>query len=128
MAERDDFLTTEEKLRKYFDGMCVKKDSSLEQFSALSIPSFIRDWFIRKYSDKEGRLNVAFVSQEIRRVVPRRNEWTAILDKMVSDGQTVKFIGKIEVRESHGSHAIVILPTSKPLFFLFRLLESNAFP
>ena len=98
MAERDDFLTTEEKLRKYFDGMCVKKDSSLEQFSALSIPSFIRDWFIRKYSDKEGRLNVAFVSQEIRRVVPRRNEWTAILDKMVSDGQTVKFIGKIEVR------------------------------
>ena len=34
-------------------------------------------------------------------------------------------IGKIEVRESHGSHAIVILPTSKPLFFLFRLLESN---
>ena len=34
-------------------------------------------------------------------------------------------VGKIEIRESHGSHAIVILPTGKPLSFLFRLLESN---
>lgn len=72
MEERENVLTTEEKLRKYFEGMCVKKDSSLEQFAALSIPSFIRDWFIRKYSDKDGRLNASFVSQEIRRVVPRK--------------------------------------------------------
>lgn len=34
-------------------------------------------------------------------------------------------VGKIEVRESHGSHAIVILPNSQSLSFLFRLLESN---
>lgn len=99
-------MTTEEKLRKYFDGMCVKKDASLEQFSALSIPSFIRDWFIRKYSDKEGRLNVAFVSQEIKRVVPRRGDWAGFLDKMVSERQAVKFIGKIEAKRDVKSGVI----------------------
>lgn len=98
MEERENVLTTEEKLRKYFEGMCVKKDSSLEQFAALSIPSFIRDWFIRKYSDKDGRLNASFVSQEIRRVVPRKSDWPALLDQMMSERRQVKFIGKIEVK------------------------------
>lgn len=91
-------LTAEQKLRKYFAGMCVRKDSSLEQFAILSIPSFIRDWFIRKYSDDDGRLNASFVSQEIRRVIPRRSEWSALLDKMMSEGKQVKFIGKIDIK------------------------------
>ncbi len=91
-------ITTEEKLRVYFDGMSVKKNASLEQFAVLSIPSFIRDWFMRKYADKEGDLNAGFVSSEIKRIVPRKADWASILDKIAGERKTAKFIGKIEVR------------------------------
>lgn len=34
-------------------------------------------------------------------------------------------VGEYETRECHGCHAIVILPNSYPMSFLFRLLETN---
>ena len=101
----------EEKLKSVFEGMCVKKDAALEQFAILSIPSFIRDWFIRKYSAADGSLNAAFISRKIREVLPRKADWPALLDEMVSGGKEVKFVGKAEaLRDIRSGRVTFSLP------------------
>ena len=44
-----------EKLRTYFDDMVVYKDLRTSNFfSALSLPSFMRDWLLRRFEDEDG--------------------------------------------------------------------------
>lgn len=89
----------ETKVQKYFGGMCVKKDASIEQFAILAIPSFIRDWFLRKYANEDGSINVTYISQLIKQTIPRKADWPTLLDKMVTEGETVKFICKIQAKQ-----------------------------
>lgn len=86
----------EEKVRQYFEGMVVKKSSVQSIFSALSLPAFIRDWFIKRYSDKNGDVNVDFVLEKIKDIIPRKGEWNAILDSIMN-GERVKFLAKINI-------------------------------
>ena len=45
----------EEKVREVFADMVVLKDPQRsEYFSNLSIPSYMRDWLVMKFSDDEG--------------------------------------------------------------------------
>ena len=45
----------QEKLRECFDEMVVYKDLQKSNFfSALSLPSFLRDWLLKKFGDDEG--------------------------------------------------------------------------
>ncbi len=78
------------KLKQSFDGMIVKKSSLQGVFSSLNLPAFIRDWFIKKYADADGNVNVNFVLEKIKDVMPRKDEWNAILDKLIS-GEKVRF-------------------------------------
>lgn len=86
-----------EKLKKYFDGMIVKKDSVAEQFAALSIPAFIRDWFIKKYADNEGNIDVNFVASLIKKILPTKENLNEILDNLMYDHKTLKFMARILV-------------------------------
>jgi ATP-dependent Lon protease len=88
----------EEKLKKYFEGMIVKKDSVQNLFSALSIPSFLRDWFLKRYSDKEGNIDIYFINTKIKEILPRKEDWNFILDKIMKESQPVRFLVKIIVR------------------------------
>ena len=65
-------------------------------FSSLNLPAFIRDWFLKKYADKDGNVNVNFVLAKIKDVMPRKDEWNALLDKMLS-GERVRFLAKIQI-------------------------------
>lgn len=85
-----------EKIREYFDGMIVKKSSIRQVFSALSIPSFIRDWFINRYSDVDGNISVEFITEKIKDILPHQGEWNTILNELMS-GEQVKFICKLNV-------------------------------
>ena len=84
------------KLKQSFDGMIVKKSSLQGVFSSLNLPAFIRDWFIKKYADADGNVNVNFVLEKIKDVMPRKDEWNAILDKLIS-GEKVRFLAKLSV-------------------------------
>ena len=86
---------TEEKLQKNFKEMIVKKNNSQNLFSTLSIPSFIRDWFLRKYADKNGDINANFVAQKIKEVLPTKGDWPTILDAIMN-GEPQKFLGRIK--------------------------------
>ena len=47
-----------EKLREYFDDMVVYKDlKNNSVFSSLGLPSFTRDWLLRKFEDDEGNFD-----------------------------------------------------------------------
>lgn len=85
-----------DKLKTNFDGMIVKKSSLQGVFASLSLPAFIRDWFLKKYADKDGNVNVNFVLEKIKDIMPRKNEWNSILDKMIS-GERVRFLTKLSV-------------------------------
>ncbi|MBQ8845292.1 MAG: ATP-dependent protease, partial [Clostridia bacterium] len=85
-----------EKIRELFAGMIVKKDNKNDQFSILGIPSFIRDWFIRRYANENGEINTDFVASKIKEILPRKENVNQILDKLYQ-GENVKFLAKIEV-------------------------------
>ncbi len=85
-----------EKLHESFSGMIVKKSSLQGVFSSLNLPAFIRDWFLKKYADKDGNVNVNFVLEKIKDVMPRKDEWNAVLDKLLS-GEKARFLAKIVI-------------------------------
>ncbi len=86
-----------EKIREYFGQMIVKKSSVQDVFSALSLPSFIRDWFLRRYADNDGEISIDFVVQKIKDILPRKNDWNEILDKILN-GLSVKFLAKVNTK------------------------------
>lgn len=85
-----------EKLKQFFEGMIVKKDCKNDQFSVLGIPSFIRDWFIRKYADNNGEIDTDFVASKIKEILPRKENVNQILNKLYL-GEKVRFLAKIEI-------------------------------
>ena len=50
--------STEYKLRECFDEMVVYKDLKKSNFfSSLSLPAFLRDWLLKKFSDDDGNFD-----------------------------------------------------------------------
>lgn len=87
-----------DKLRNYFDEMVVYKDLKKSNFfSALSLPSFMRDWLLRKFEDSNGTFDHSEMSAFIRKYLPRKDDWTAIKNKVIVEREHVKFLAKISV-------------------------------
>ena len=65
---------TEEKLKNCFDEMVVYKDLKKQSnvFSALSLPSFMRDWVLRKFEDENGVFDVDRVSKFVHTYLPKK--------------------------------------------------------
>ena len=61
----------EEKIHEVFEDMVVLKDPKRsEYFSKLSIPSYMRDWIVMKFSDEEGTIDY----DSVRRYINPINE------------------------------------------------------
>lgn len=66
----------ESKLKKYFGDMLVYKSSgNAKFFSALSLPSFMRDWLVRRFSDEDGHIDTAEMSNYIKKILPKEEQW-----------------------------------------------------
>lgn len=88
----------EEKLRTYFDDMVVFKDLRTSNFfSALSLPSFMRDWLLRRFEDESGYFDSNEVSSFVQRFIPRKSEWMGIKSRIVKDNEHVKMLAKISI-------------------------------
>ncbi len=85
-----------EKIKEYFSDMAVVKSGAQEIFSGLGVPSFIRDWFIMKYSDSDGSVNASLMMDKINRYLPPKSYWNTIMDKLISGGE-VKILARIKV-------------------------------
>lgn len=87
-----------EKLRNCFDEMVVYKDlKKTNFFSALSLPSFMRDWLLKKFEDDEGYFDKDDLARFVKKYIPRKDDWTSIKNRIIIEGEKVKFLAKISI-------------------------------
>ena len=85
-------------LRKCFDDMAVYKDLKKSNFfSSLSLPSFMRDWLLKRFEDEDGHFDVDEVASFTRDYLPRKEDWIAIKNKVVIENERAKFLARVSV-------------------------------
>ena len=100
-----------EKLRDCFDEMVVYKDLKKSNFfSALGLPSFLRDWLLKKFADDEGNLDIDELTDFIHTYLPNKEEWVRIKDRIINDNERVKILTKIYVDISNKTGEITFSP------------------
>lgn len=88
----------EEKLRNCFDEMVVYKDlKETNFFNSISLPSFMRDWILKKFEDEQGNFDRDAVNAFVKKYLPKKDDWNAIKNKIVIENETVKFLAKISI-------------------------------
>ncbi len=88
----------EDRLRKIFSDMVVYKDlKNSNFFSALSLPSFMRDWLLRRFEDVDGKFDADELSDFVRRFIPKKDDWKAIKSRIVMENEHVKLLAKISI-------------------------------
>jgi len=88
----------EEKIKLYFDEMAVYKDlKSTNFFSALSLPSFTRDWLLHKFEFYDGTFDTNALYSFVKKFIPKKEDWIAIKSRIIKDYEHVKLLAKIAV-------------------------------
>ncbi|KJU85631.1 ATP-dependent Lon-type protease [Candidatus Magnetobacterium bavaricum] len=88
----------DDKLKKYFADMLVFKSPDQGKFfSALSLPSFMRDWILMKFANKHGIIDKEEVSAYVKKVIPKKDQWEQLKFEMARNYQSVKFLAKVKV-------------------------------
>ena len=88
----------DEKLRSCFDEMVVYKDLKKSNFfNALSLPSFMRDWILKKFEDEEGNFDTEQVTEFVKKYLPKKEDWNSIKNRVVIEQERVKFLAKVSV-------------------------------
>jgi len=87
-----------EKLRNCFGEMVVYKDLKKSNFfSALSLPSFMRDWLLKKFENENGHFDSDELARFMRTYLPHKEDWTAIKNRVIIENERVKFLAKVSV-------------------------------
>ena len=85
-------------LKKYFSDMVVYKDLKKSNFfNSISLPSFMRDWLLRKFEDEQGVFDQTAIGDFVNKFIPRTEDWNAVKSKMIKDGEHVKILAKISI-------------------------------
>jgi len=88
----------EDKLKKNFPDMLVFKSPEQGKFfSALSLPSFMRDWLVMRFSDDNGKIDKEEVSNYVRKTIPNKEQWEHLKFDMTRNYQNVRFLAKIKI-------------------------------
>ncbi len=90
------------KLRAAFPDTTVFKDPEIVAiFQAASIPSFLRDWILKRKAESDGKIHDAEALRKyIYEIIPRRENLLELKDAARSEGRTKKFLAKIEIQFS----------------------------
>lgn len=87
----------EDKIRTIFSEMVVLKNPKrTEFFSNLSLPSYMRDWLVMKFSDSSGSIDSESVLHYIQQYIPSREDFEQIKFQMIN-GEPVRFLARIRV-------------------------------
>ncbi len=88
----------EAKLKQYFSDMLVyKSPSNSKFFSALSLPSFMRDWLVMRFSDANGNIDKEEVSSYVKRIIPKKEQWNNYQVGLLHNNQSVRFLSKVKI-------------------------------
>ena len=87
-----------ERLMDAFDEMLVYKDLSKGNvISSFKLPSFLRDWVIKRFQDESGEIDMEEASDFIREYLPKKDQWKSIQNRIVTQGERVKLLARISV-------------------------------
>ena len=99
-----------DKIKEVFAEMVVLKNPERTKFFAdLSLPSYMRDWLVMKFSDESGNIDYNSVTRYIKKYIPSREDYEQFKFQMVN-GESVRFLARIRVA--------VDVKTGKTLFEL----------
>lgn len=84
-------------LKDNFDEMVVYKDQKSALFSSLSLPGFLRDWILEKFSNDAGVPDCDGIAEFISNHIPTLEGWQKFKVAIVKDCVSVKTVGKIQV-------------------------------
>ena len=114
------------KLRECFDDMVVFKDLQKTNFSKdFKLPSFLRDWLLKKFEDDDGNFDFQEMSVFIKEFLPQKNDWVALKDRIIIDKENVKFIAKISVDINIANQEISFALPDFGLGFKETLIEAH---
>ena len=87
----------EDKVRRAFSDMVVLKDPKRSEFfSNLSMPSYMRDWLVMKFSDSQGAIDYDSVLSYTKKFIPDREAFQVIKFNLMR-GETVKFLARVRM-------------------------------
>lgn len=87
-----------ERLRDAFDEMILYKDLSKGNIiNSFKLPSFMRDWVMKRFQDDDGQMDADEASEFVKNFIPKKGEWKSIQNRIVTLGEHVKFLGRISV-------------------------------
>jgi ATP-dependent Lon protease len=85
------------KLKEVFAEMAVLKNPERTKFFAdLSLPSYMRDWLVMKFSDDDGIIDYDGVMRYIKQYIPSREDYEQYKFHMVN-GESVRFLARLRV-------------------------------
>jgi ATP-dependent Lon protease len=115
-----------EKLRNCFDEMVVYKDLRKSNFfSALSLPSFMRDWLLKKFEDENGQFDTEQVLQFVQTYLPCKDDWISIKNRVVMENERVRFLAKISIEISVEKKQVYFALPDYGLTYKDTIIEEN---
>ena len=87
----------EEKVKSVFSDMVVLKDPKRSEFfSNLSMPSYMRDWLVMKFSDNQGKIDYDSTLEYIKKFIPDRDAFQVIKYRLMQ-GSTEKLLARVRL-------------------------------
>ncbi|GHV42553.1 hypothetical protein FACS189490_11770 [Clostridia bacterium] len=86
-----------DKIREIFAEMVVLKSPERTKFFYdLSLPSYMRDWLVMKFSDESGEIDYGGINRYIKQYIPSREDYEQFKYQMVN-GESVRFLARLRV-------------------------------
>mgnify|MGYP000534386498 FL=1 len=87
-----------DKLRECFDEMVVYKDLGEMSFlKTLKLPSFLRDWVLKKFEDDDGNFDIRDLLDFVNTYMPRKEDWLSIKNRISKEYERVKLLTRISI-------------------------------
>lgn len=87
------------KLKEHFSDMVVYKDLQKNNFfSQLSMPSFMRDWIIKRFQNSEGLvgdIELTRIREFIATHLPHKRDFKKIVNRIINENERVKILTRV---------------------------------
>ncbi len=115
-----------DKLKEAFGDIVVYKNLKESNFfSSIGLPAFLRDWLLKQFQDEEGKFDIDEVTDFISKYLPKKDDWMGIKNRIVYDGERVKFLTKISVEIDIKTQGLSFALPDYGLDFKDTLIDSN---
>ena len=91
--------------------LVYKSSGNAKFFSALSLPSFMRDWLVMRFSDEAGNVNTEEISAYVKKILPKEEQWNKYMLDMLRHGEKPRFLAKVKIDfDTRNRRALFSLP------------------